>query len=65
MTEIQTEPTQDAATVTKKSKSNLAFAFACIPRDRRADMVTFYAYCRLSTTSPTTPGCRRERNAGA
>lgn len=47
MTEIQTEPTQDAATVTKKSKSNLAFAFACIPRDRRADMVTFYAYCRL------------------
>jgi phytoene synthase len=39
--------TEDAASVTKKSKSNLAFAFACIPKDRRADMVTFYAYCRL------------------
>ena len=37
---------EDAATVTRKSRSNLAFAFACIPKDRRADMVTFYAYCR-------------------
>lgn len=38
---------ESAASVTKKSKSNLAFAFACIPKDRRKDMVTFYAYCRL------------------
>ena len=37
---------EDAASVTKKSKSNLAFAFMCIPKERRADMVTFYAYCR-------------------
>lgn len=37
----------DAQDITKKAKSNLAFAFACLPRDRRADMVTFYAFCRI------------------
>ena len=41
------QPQDSAAAVTKKSKSNLAFAFVCIPKERRADMVTFYAYCRL------------------
>jgi phytoene synthase len=47
MTESLSSTADDAATITKKSKSNLAFAFVCIPKDRRADMVTFYAYCRL------------------
>ena len=37
----------EASEITKKAKSNLAFAFACLPRDRRADMVTFYAFCRV------------------
>ncbi len=46
MTESHDKPAEDAASVTKKSKSNLAFAFLCIPKDRRGDMVTFYAYCR-------------------
>ncbi|MFT4547338.1 MAG: phytoene synthase [Verrucomicrobiales bacterium] len=47
MTEASAPQSEDAASITKKSKSNLAFAFVCIPKDRRADMVTFYAYCRL------------------
>ncbi|MAS90319.1 MAG: phytoene synthase, partial [Verrucomicrobiales bacterium] len=32
--------------ITKKSKSNLAFALYCLPKKRRADMITFYAFCR-------------------
>jgi len=47
MSEPTNDIADDAASVTRKSKSNLAFAFACVPKDRRADMVTFYAYCRL------------------
>ena len=31
--------------ITKKSKSNLAFALYCLPKIRRADMITFYAFC--------------------
>ncbi|MFT5883435.1 MAG: phytoene synthase [Crocinitomicaceae bacterium] len=37
----------EAATITQKAKSNLAFAFLCLPKDRRDDMVTFYAFCRV------------------
>lgn len=36
-----------AEEITKKAKSNLAFALACLPKERRADMVTFYAFCRI------------------
>lgn len=35
-----------AAEITRKSRSNLAFAFATLPRARRRDAVTFYAFCR-------------------
>jgi 15-cis-phytoene synthase len=38
---------QTAQQITKKSNSNLAIALMCLPRDRRQDMVTFYAFCRL------------------
>jgi len=37
----------DAATITKASKSNLALAFVALPRQRRRDMTTFYAFCRV------------------
>ena len=37
----------EAATITQKAKSNLAFAFLCLPKNRRDDMVTFYAFCRV------------------
>lgn len=39
------EPT--AAEITRKAKSNLAYALKCVPADRREHLVTFYAYCRV------------------
>ncbi len=33
--------------ITRKARSNLAFALGILPRDRREDMVTFYAFCRV------------------
>ena len=38
---------ESAAEITRKAKSNLAFALACLPREQRADLVTFYAFCRI------------------
>lgn len=40
-------PAIDAADVARRAKSNLAIALSCLPRDRRRDMTTFYAFCRL------------------
>lgn len=40
-------PALRAAEVARQAKSNLAFALACLPRERRRDMVTFYAFCRI------------------
>ncbi len=37
----------EAKQITKKAKSNLAFAFACLPPQRRRDMVSLYAFCRI------------------
>ena len=37
----------DALAITKRAKSNLAFALARMPKERRRDMITFYAYCRV------------------
>lgn len=33
--------------IARKSRSNLAFALACLPRQRRNDMITLYAFCRV------------------
>lgn len=33
--------------ITSKSKSNLAFALLTLPSERRRDMITFYAFCRV------------------
>ena len=33
--------------ITRRAKSNLAFAFLCVPRERRPDLNTFYAFCRV------------------
>ncbi len=35
-----------ASDITRKAQSNLAFALKILPRDRRQDMVVFYAFCR-------------------
>jgi phytoene synthase len=39
--------TKTAAAITKASKSNLALAFVALPPERRDDITTFYAFCRL------------------
>jgi len=37
----------NAAKITRESKSNLALAFVSLGRERRADITTFYAFCRV------------------
>lgn len=37
----------DAAKITRRSKSNLALAFVSLGRQRRRDITTFYAFCRV------------------
>lgn len=37
----------EAKQITKNAKSNLAFAFACLPKERRNDMCDLYAFCRI------------------
>jgi phytoene synthase len=39
--------TESAKKITQASKSNLALAFVSLPRARRRDMTTFYAFCRI------------------
>ena len=41
------QPTASSTEIALKSKSNLALALACLPRERRRDMVSFYAFCRI------------------
>ena len=36
-----------AAEITRKAKSNLAFALRCVPAERRQHLITFYAFCRV------------------
>ena len=36
-----------SAQIARKAKSNLAFALGCLPKDRKRDMITFYAFCRV------------------
>ena len=36
-----------SAEITRKAKSNLALAFVCLPKERKRDMITFYAFCRV------------------
>ncbi|QQL44017.1 phytoene/squalene synthase family protein [Sulfuriroseicoccus oceanibius] len=38
---------RDALAITRRAKSNLAFALARMPKVRRQDMITFYAFCRV------------------
>lgn len=33
--------------VAQRARSNLAFALGCLPRERKRDMITFYAFCRV------------------
>jgi len=54
----------DASEITRSAKSNLAFALRILPRDRRDDMVVFYAFCRTMddlADDPSAPLAQREQ----
>lgn len=36
-----------AQEITTKAKSNLAITLTCLPKERKRDMITFYAFCRV------------------
>ncbi len=42
-----TDPALSSAEIAKNAKSNLALALACLPEERRRDMISFYAFCRV------------------
>jgi len=46
----------DASEITRRAQSNLAFALHILPRDRRQDMVVFYAFCRTMDDLADDPG---------
>jgi phytoene synthase len=39
--------TLSTAQIASKAKSNLAMALACLPKERKRDMISFYAFCRV------------------
>jgi 15-cis-phytoene synthase len=50
--------------IVRRAKSNLAFALACLPKERRRDMISFYAFCRVVddiADDPKTPEADKER----
>jgi phytoene synthase len=56
-----------ASDITRRAKSNLAFALKILPRERREDMVVFYAFCRTIDDLADDPGIpiiERERQLG-
>ncbi len=50
-----------ASEITRKAKSNLAFALKILPRERREDMVIFYAFCRTMDDLADDPGMPSEK----
>lgn len=45
-----------ASEITRRAKSNLAFALRILPKDRQEDMVLFYAFCRIVDDIADEPG---------
>ena len=54
-----------ASDITRRSKSNLAFALRILPPDRREDMVVFYAFCRTMDDLADDPGSPAQRKTEA
>jgi 15-cis-phytoene synthase len=46
----------EAKEITKRSQSNLAFAFISLPKQKRQDITTFYAFCRQVDDAADDPG---------
>ena len=55
----------DASEITRRAKSNLAFALHILPRERRDDMVVFYALCRTLDDLADDPGVAPARRIEA
>jgi 15-cis-phytoene synthase len=55
----------DASEITRRAKSNLAFALRILPRERRADMVVFYAFCRTMDDLADDPHIAAEARSAA
>ena len=53
----------EAEKITRASNSNLALAFAALPKERRRDMSTFYAFCRIVDDIVDEPAPRAEKGA--
>lgn len=55
----------EASEITRRAKSNLAFALKILPEERRADMVVFYAFCRTMDDLADDPGSSAEDRSSA
>ena len=53
-----------AVEITRASKSNLALAFVALPREKRGDISTFYAFCRVVDDLADEPGDPVVKQAG-
>lgn len=42
-----TDTSLSSTQIARKAKSNLALALVCLPEERRRDMISFYAFCRV------------------
>lgn len=54
-----------ASDITRQAKSNLAFALNILPKNRRDDMVVFYAFCRRMDDLADAPGLPLEHRQAA
>lgn len=55
----------DASQITRRAKSNLAFALRILPHDRRDDAVVFYAFCRTLDDLADAPGIPADERAAS
>ena len=55
----------EAEQITKASRSNLALAFIALPKGRRVDISTFYAFCRVVDDIADDAGKSRAERQGA
>ena len=56
MTDTQLSSTE----IARKAKSNLAIALVCLPEERRRDMISFYAFCRVVDDIADDPAASEE-----
>jgi phytoene synthase len=53
----------EAEQITAASRSNLALAFVALPKNRRRDIATFYAFCRIIDDIADGTGTAEEKSA--